>query len=317
MKPRPALALAVTLGGAWALGGARAAPAPPPVPHGRAASVRPQPAEPAAALAGQLGGRGAQVAGAAPASTGTRWSGYVVTARKVSFTRVTGTWIEPRVSCAPGTPAALSTVWVGLGGYGATSNVLDQVGTDANCDAGGRPRYFAWFELLPDVAHPLDLPVVPGDTMRGTVAVAETNLVEVRLEDLRRHWTFSRRIRAGLPDGSSAEWIVEAPYSCVRFACRQAPLADFGSVAIHGVAAVGNGRPGTLATPVWKRTLLRLTPCERGPSGRAVAAEPPATAIPRRVSRDGSAFAVAWAPARSGASCTDGRAGDLSDYTIG
>jgi hypothetical protein len=293
MKPRDALALGPALASAWALGGA--------------------------AAAGPAHGLPPQAAGAAPAAKATRWSGYVVTAGAVSFTRVTGTWVEPRVRCGRGRPAALSTVWVGLGGYSATSNVLDQVGTDANCDARGHARYFAWFELLPDVAHPVGRRVAPGDAVRGTVAVYQTNLVEVKLEDLRRHWTFSRRIRAGLPDGSSAEWIVEAPYSCERFACRQAPLADFGSVSIHAIAAVGNGHAGTLATPAWTRTRLRLTPCARGPSdppaGRPAAA--PATAIPQRPSGGGGAFAVSWARAHRGASCRHGRAGALSDYTIG
>jgi hypothetical protein len=78
-----------------------------------------------------------------PAPIDNRWSGYVVTAERVSFTRVSGTWTEPLAICSKGGEPALSTVWVGLGGYTTESKVLDQIGTDANCDAAGRASYVA------------------------------------------------------------------------------------------------------------------------------------------------------------------------------
>ncbi len=275
----------------------------------------------ALAHAEQQGERPSQVTGVTPPPVNTRWAGYVVTAPEVSFTGVTGTWTEPSVSCEQGSAPALSTVWVGLGGYSSPSSVLDQVGTDANCEVNGRETYFAWFELLPDVAHRVPKRVAPGDAMSGSVSVFKPNLVVVKLENLTRHWTFVRRINFGLPDGSSAEWVVEAPYSCLRFECHQASLANFGSVSIDHVSAVGNARSGTLSTPAWKRTLLQLTPCTSTtlPSGSSQAAPgaPQAIAIPQPVSHDGTSFAISWAPAKGGNACPQGTVGGTPDHTLG
>lgn len=269
------------------------------------------------------------LAGAAPAAArpggsaskpAQRWSGYVLTGRAVSFTSASGTWIEPAVRCRKGQAPALSTVWVGIGGYAKASDTLDQVGTDANCDRSGRANYFAWFELLPDIAHQVAGKVAAGDAMAGSVSVIGANLIDVKIANVTRHWTFDRQIQAGTPDRSSAEWIVEAPFSCARFTCRQAPLANFGSVSIRGIQAIGNGRRGTLSTSGWKATPLILAPCVQ-----TIASSKrdglPAVAVPRRKAKDGASFEVSWGretgkPSLCGAATT-GAVGGLPDYTLG
>ena len=40
-------------------------------------------------------------------------------------------------------------IWVGLGGYSLTSGELEQIGTEADCDAHGRASYYVWYELVP------------------------------------------------------------------------------------------------------------------------------------------------------------------------
>jgi Peptidase A4 family len=253
-------------------------------------------------------------AGHAQQAQNVRWSGYVVTAKRVRFSGVAGTWTLPRVRCTPGSQASLSTVWVGIGGYSVDSTALDQVGTDANCDATGHATYFAWFELLPDIAHHVTHVVKPGDTMRGSVVIEGTNSTELELADLTRGWTFDTTIQVGTPDLTSAEWVVEAPYSCARFDCHQAPLANFGLVAMHDVSVIGNGRKGTLASGVWKPTALQALACP--PSGTKTA--PGAVAVPGRVSPDGTAFAVAWTHRLLQRSqCSGGSVGGLPDYTLG
>ena len=246
-----------------------------------------------------------------------RWSGYVVTAPGVSFTSVSGTWTEPAASCTKGAEAALSTVWVGLGGYTAASTALDQIGTDANCDAAGHARYSAWFELLPDVAHSIAKEVDAGDTMAGSVVIRKTNLIELTLRDLSRDWTFAAAIQVGVPDESSAEWVVEAPYGCLRFTCHQAPLANFGTVAIRGIAVTGNGRRGSLANRTWRRTALLAVPCAEGSSSKD-AATGSAAAIPATPSADGTEFDVAWVhEPGSRRDCPGGAAGGIPDVTVG
>lgn len=215
-----------------------------------------------------------------------QWSGYAVTAKHVSYTSITGTWTEPVMSCPAGGTPALSAAWVGLGGL--TTKGLEQVGVDANCDAKGQPAYFAWFEILPDVAHNVAEKVSSGDLITGSVKRIGLALVELRIVNHTRHWTFDRKITWGAADVSSAEWIVEAPYSCKRFTCQSSPLANFGAISFHDVAAVGNGRLGTLANPAWKTTQINLAPCVRTKTS------PTAGATPAAPSSDGTIFGVSW-----------------------
>ena len=214
-----------------------------------------------------------------------QWSGYVVTAPHVAFTRITATWREPFVHCTRGDVAALSAAWVGLGGYAST--VLEQVGVDANCDAAGKPSYYAWFELVPDTAHTVAETVAAGDTITGSVTRLKLNLVEVRIENRTRHWTFARQITWDASESSSAELIAEAPYGCIRFECSPAPLANFGSIMFHDITVVGDGRGGTLSTSAWRRVAISLVPCGASARSRAGAA-------PGAASADGGTFGINW-----------------------
>jgi Peptidase A4 family len=231
--------------------------------------------------------------GAGPAAAATpkpllnpQWSGYALTAKDVSYTSITGTWTEPAVRCAAGEAPALSAAWVGLGGL--TTKRLEQVGVDANCDAKGNATYFAWFEILPDVAHDVPEKILAGDVITGSVKRIGLALVELRIVNHTRHWTFDRKITWGDADVSSAEWIVEAPFSCKRFTCQSSRLANFGSISFRDVAAVGNGRPGTLSNPRWSATPIELAPCVR------TKASPTAGATPAVPSSDGAIFGVTW-----------------------
>ena len=72
----------------------------------------------------------------------------------MSYTDVTGQWVQPKAGCRAGTPTSLA-IWVGLGGYSLSSRELEQVGTSADCDVHGRPSYYVWYELVP--AGPVNL----------------------------------------------------------------------------------------------------------------------------------------------------------------
>ncbi len=258
---------------------------------------------PAAAEAGTLMPASSVVGTSAVVSS--RWSGYVVHGPKVSYTSATATWTEPTLHCRRGTSKALSAVWVGLGGY--TSDALEQVGVSANCDKNGHAKYFAWFELVPDIAHPIGEKVSAGDTITGLVKLHGLNLVELRIENRTRHWSFVRKITWGTADASSAEWVAEAPFSCLRFKCHTVPLANFGSVTFREVAATGNGSRGTLTNPTWTTTPLTLVPCApTRSSGRGLEradrrAGPPG-ASPGTIAGHGSRFSISWIGATHGAS---------------
>jgi hypothetical protein len=228
------------------------------------------------------------------------WSGYVVTSLRetpISYTHVTGTWREPTVQCGSRDAGASSAVWVGLGGYGTRS--LEQVGVNANCDAKGRPLYFAWYEIVPDIARDIPYRVLPGDVIHASVDVASLDLVALRVTNRTRHWTFSRKINWGATDNLSAEWVTEAPTNCRRLDCRVASLADFGHVRFHDIAATGGGTTGTISNPRWTAIWIRLVPGTQSAFGlntfvRAVSPKSHAGATPGRISKDGSAFGISW-----------------------
>jgi hypothetical protein len=264
------------------------------------------------------------------------WSGYVVTGRpgsRVRFSSATGTWKEPSVSCNAKDHDAFSTIAVGLGGYGRNAQSTEQVGADANCDPSGRPTYFGWFDLAPYPSYTIPHKISPGDVLTATVSIVSTDQppsVKVQLTNATRGWSFEREISwvsagqflvapgeqnaGGLtsPAASSAEWLVEAPSSCQVLACAQSSLANFRSVAMTGISAVGNGLTGTLTEPTWNVTRLRLvpgrvrvpsypraTPFARNPIQHGTADSPAgATTGPR--SADGKAFHVKWTAVAKG-----------------
>jgi hypothetical protein len=70
------------------------------------------------------------------------WSGYADTGS--NYSKVTGSWTEPSVSCTSTT--SLAAFWVGIDGF--SSDSVEQDGTLAEC-YGGAAYYFTWWEMYP------------------------------------------------------------------------------------------------------------------------------------------------------------------------
>ena len=245
------------------------------------------------------------------------WSGYVATSPAAPtnnhyFTSATGTWTVPPADCRSGKGAASSTVWVGLGGY--VTRDQEEVGTDSNCTAKGKPMYYAWFELVPYRSYrtfpTIHDNVVPGDTITGLVKIISPTLVELRLQDRTRHWSFMRKITYSSQDTSTADWVVEAPADCIGYLCHEANLANFGKVTMRDIKATAKGSTGTLTDPHWNVLAIKLVPSKLtvptllpGPDAaksttpiRKGRAQSPAGATPGHLSRDGSSFSLKWVP---------------------
>jgi hypothetical protein len=237
------------------------------------------------------------------------WSGYVATApagHTLKYKSVTGTWTVPSASCGRRRAATLATVWVGLGGF--TTQNQEEVGTDTNCTKAGKPFYYAWFEVVPYLSYPTTVTntIAPGDTMTGLVRIRDTRHVELQIRDRTKGWVFTRTIAFSSQDSSTADWVVEAPATCVETACSEASLTDFGSATMRDISAVANGKTGTLADPHWRVFRVRLVPSRlivptisptattSSPSGRVGTAKSPAGATPGKLSRDGSSFSWSW-----------------------
>ncbi len=218
------------------------------------------------------------------------WAGYAV--HGATFHRVSATWRQPAVSC-PRAHTSYSAYWVGLGGFGAGSQALEQIGTEADCNADGTPTLSAWYEMVPAASMPISMTVNPGDTIDAEVTV-NGHRATLWLRDRTRHHSFRTSISASQIDVSSAEWIVEAPSDCLS-SCLTLPLANFGTAVFSSARAQSeNGHTGTVSDAAWSSTRIRLSP-----AGAHLTSVRSATgsgaALPSGLSDGGTSFSVSFA----------------------
>jgi Peptidase A4 family len=238
-------------------------------------------------------------AAAADTSESSNWAGYAVHHPRISFSKVLGSWTQPTATCTSGQPT-YSSVWVGIGGYSVSSQALEQIGTEADCTAGGRESSSAWLELVPAASQTIRVPVEAGDRVRASVSVVG-HQVTLSLTNLTRHRSFSRRLRATQLDTSSAEWIVEAPSVCSASACQTLPLADFGSTGFTAASAVTtSGHTGTIDDRHWTTTRINLAEGGRRFISAGAPGGPFATATPSSLTARDSAFTVTYRGSSAG-----------------
>jgi hypothetical protein len=231
--------------------------------------------------------------------TSNNWAGYAVTAAS-GLRTVLGSWSEPPVTCDQPFPT-YSAFWVGLGGLKRNSSAIEQIGTEADCTAGGHPRTFAWYELFPAAGVKLALAVHQGDQLAATVAVRGRS-VTLRLRNLTTGRSFTRSVAMSVPDTTSADWIAEAPSGCDRAGnCEVLPLTDFGTVTFSGTTATPEtGRAGTILDPAFSTTALTLAaggsplgpPPPSAPPGANMSVSAGGRAIASALSQDGTSFNV-------------------------
>ena len=172
------------------------------------------------------------------------WAGYAVTG--ASVTSVAGSWTQPSALCT-GRKATQAAAWVGIDGFASTDKTVQQIGTDADCTKGTKKRpggasYYAWFELFPSavvVLSPASYPVSPGDVLTASVTLVGSSYRLVITDGGRWGFATLQAVTGVAPLDSSAEWIVEAPTTCVRVKCKPFPLTNFGSVTFTGATANG------------------------------------------------------------------------------
>jgi Peptidase A4 family len=169
----------------------------------------------------------------AAATTSANWAGYAVTGTPGTFTRVSGSWTQPPVTC--GAANAFSSFWAGLDGDG--TQTVEQTGTEADC-SGGAATYAGWYEIFPDAPVFYDNPVQPGDSMSASVTAVGGGAFILTLTDATQGWTQTTHQTSATAQLGSAEVIAEAPSNGTVL-----PLANFGTVNFTS-ATVGNTIPG-------------------------------------------------------------------------
>jgi len=224
-----------------------------------------------AALAAALAVLAPAVTARADTISSSNWAGYV--AHGTSFREVSARWREPNLRCTASS-RTYSAIWVGIGGFAAGSDALEQVGTEADCSGSRRTVTSAWYELVPAASQPIRIDVWPGDRIAAQVIVTG-HLTTVTLTDITRRERFTRAAYTPAVDVSAADWIVEAPSQCrAQGACRQLPLAEFGPVTFSRARAVGaSGYTGGITSSGWLTTRLveavGATPSSLGSRGTA------------------------------------------------
>ncbi len=202
----------------------------------------------------------ASSAALADTNESSNWAGYAVHRSGVRFTKVLGSWRQPRASCPAG-GTSYSATWIGLGGYSMNSDALEQIGTEVDCSASGIPSYSAWYELVPADSQGISMRVRAGDQIRAGVAVTGQRVV-VTLTDVSTRHSFQKTLYTSWIDVTSAEWIEEAPSECYSDnTCQTLPLADFGNVTFGTARAQTTaGHAGSISDPGWGATRIMLVP---------------------------------------------------------
>ncbi|MGO9881394.1 MAG: G1 family glutamic endopeptidase [Solirubrobacteraceae bacterium] len=213
--------------------------------------------------------------------TSSNWSGYAVQSPS-QFTDAQGSWTEPSVSC-PSNSAQYASFWVGIDGY--SSDSVEQLGTDSDCNGRNRPSYYAWYEMYPADSVELSTskyPVKAGDTLSASVSVSGTTFTLSIASS--EGWTYTtKQSGAGLAQ-SSAEWIAESPEICSR-RCTLAQLSDFGTVNFSKSEATAGGTVQPISSFTYDSGPHDIIATTNSGTVRAQ---------PSALGAGGSSFSIAW-----------------------
>jgi len=218
--------------------------------------------------------------------TSTNWSGYAVTGAKGSVSDVTASWVVPAIQGACPSTNQFASFWVGIDGY--SSNTVEQVGTDSDCQ-NGKAVYYAWFEFYPHPSINIDsVPVAPGNVVSAEVKAIGKGSFTVTITNVSTRVSFTGSAKVPSAGQSSAEWIAEAPYGGGVL-----PLADFNSV-LFGLDSTGQANTcfATIGGATGPIGLLAFNPNVDSITMDTKAGV--VKAMPSSLSTDGTSFSVAW-----------------------
>jgi hypothetical protein len=137
------------------------------------------------------------------------------------------------------------------------NGTVEQIGTSHNCNDDVQQNS-AWFEMYPNGAYEITgFPVDNGDVISARIGYKGDNTFKMVLLN------HTQGISTTVPSSytvsttalrSSAEWIVEAPYSTSIL-----PLSDFQLVTFNNCSAVIDGFSGTISSGNWQSSEITMT----------------------------------------------------------
>ena len=185
-------------------------------------------------------GPAVQVKGAPTQVQSTNWSGYADTATTGKYSKVTGSWTEPKGTCTSKT--SLAAFWVGIDGYSSPS--VEQDGSLIEC-VGGKASYFTWWEMYPSNAiQVVGSSVKPGDHIAASVIRTGTSYALKVTDSTTPANSFSTTQTCASCVNTSAEWIAEAPSNSSGVL----PLTNFGTWTLKGAKVKNGSTAGTISS---------------------------------------------------------------------
>lgn len=183
------------------------------------------------------------------------WSGYAaVSTTPGYFTRATGSWHVPAVTCTP--EDRLVSSWVGLDG--ATDGTVEQTGTTSWCFQGVA-YYYSWYEMYPTGTVEVGTAVKPGDLVHASVVRTGASYALHLTDATTAGNNISARATCATTTcvDESAEWITERP----SYSIGTVPLAQFGTAKFMGASAAGGGTSGAITAfgTAWDMTMVDAT----------------------------------------------------------
>jgi Peptidase A4 family len=189
------------------------------------------------------------------------WSGFAdASSTPGTFTRVSGHWTIPAVTCLPApyqNQDAFIANWVGLDG--ATDQTVEQLGTGAQCFEGV-VYYYVWYEMYPSatvqegtvacIEDNVDCPR-PGDRISASVTVTRGGNYTLSLTDYTtagNNFTVSQQCATSVCLDESAEWVIERPATFIEDGTlpQILPLVDFNRTGFTNGRLVANHRPSSI-----------------------------------------------------------------------
>lgn len=189
-----------------------------------------------------LPGHSVRVKGAA---FSTNWAGYAETKTSAKYSKITGSWTQPKAICGSG--QSFAAFWTGLDGLTKNNPTVEQDGTLIQC-SGGKATYFSWWEMFPrNNIQVVGSSVQPGDKITSSVTRSGTKYTLKLTDSTHSGNSFSttQTCAATTCKDTSAEWIGEAPSNSSG---QILPLTKFGTWTLSGATVKAGTKSGTIKT---------------------------------------------------------------------
>lgn len=212
------------------------------------------------------------------------WSGYADSGSAEHYSKVSSSWIQPKITCNPAISGYQWTVfWIGIDGF--SNDTVEQGGSEAYCYNGQGPYYGTWWEDYPvNDIQTVGTTVKAGDKITASVVRSGTKYT-VKVTDAKtpgNSFTQSFTCSATACADTSAEWIAEAPGGD-NTASGLYPLAPFAPWTNSNSAVANPSKSGNIKSfPDDEITMVSAS------DGTTVKAQPGA------LNSAGTKFSVTW-----------------------